>query len=359
MYYSGIDLHKNMCMVTTLNESGIIVKQIKLPNDDYTILNYFFSLGEEHKAVVESTTNWYWLSDLLRDHQIDLVLAHAKHLKAISCAKVKTDKYDSHSLAQLLRLNLIPIAHQINPSLRGPRDLMRARLRLVCKKTSCLNSIHRILEKFNLDPLGNHDIDDLTAPDSLNQLNLNQEYQLQINILKEQIKLIEKQLLHLEKSLHPTLIPNTDVQILMQLPGIGKILAFTIYLEIDSSDRFKDIKNFYSYCRLAPGADNSNRKIKHKSGSKEGNPYLKFAFAEAAFRAIQHYPEIRQFYKNKLRKKHIGIARNLVAKELAKMCYYLLKYKTDYNNTFKGIKLSKPKAQAWPRLASPAKGLEN
>lgn len=359
MYYSGIDLHKNMCMITTLNEAGVTLKQTRLPNDGYSILNYFFSMGKEHKAVVESTTNWYWLSDLLHDHQIDLTLAHAKKLKAISCAKVKTDKYDSHTLAQLLRLNLIPVAHQINPNLRGPRDLMRSRLKLVCKKTSCLNSIHRILEKFNLDPLANHHIDDLTDPASLNQLNLNPQYHLQISMLQEQIKLIEKQILHLEKSLQPMLIPHPDVQILLQLPGIGKILAFTIYLEIDGSNRFKDIKNFYSYCRLAPGADNSNRKIKHKSGNKEGNPYLKFAFTEAAFRAIQHYPEIRQFYKNKLRKKHIGIARTLVAKELAKTCFYLLKYKCNYNNTFKGIKLSKPKAQSWPRLTSPEKGLEN
>ncbi len=34
---------------------------------------------------------------------IPLTLAHAKYLKAISYAKVKTDKVDSHTLATLLR----------------------------------------------------------------------------------------------------------------------------------------------------------------------------------------------------------------------------------------------------------------
>jgi hypothetical protein len=33
---------------------------------------------------------------------VDLKLAHAKYLKAISYAKVKTDKVDSETLAQLL-----------------------------------------------------------------------------------------------------------------------------------------------------------------------------------------------------------------------------------------------------------------
>ena len=150
MFYSGIDLHKNNCYITTINRDGTIIKQSKLPNEEHAILNYFFSVGNIHKAVVESTSNWYWLSDLLKNHQIDLTLAHAKYLKAISYAKVKTDKVDSQTLAQLLRMNLIPTAHQISPDIRGIRDTMRARLRLVQKKTSSILSIHRILEKFNV-----------------------------------------------------------------------------------------------------------------------------------------------------------------------------------------------------------------
>ena len=89
---------------------------------------------------------------------------------SISYAKVKTDKVDSHTLAQLLRLNLIPPAHQISPELRDSRDLMRARLSLVHKKTSCLNSIHRLLEKFNLSIHGNRNLQDLSTLHLLSDL---------------------------------------------------------------------------------------------------------------------------------------------------------------------------------------------
>ncbi len=88
----------------------------------------------------------------------------------------------------------------------------------------------------------------------------------------------------LEKSLHPKLIPNDDIQRLLWIPGIGKILAFTIYLEIDGIERFPDVNKFYSYSRLVPGANNSNKKMKHKSGNKDGNRYLKIAFSEASFK---------------------------------------------------------------------------
>lgn len=55
MLHSGIDLHKNNCLITTVNEAGKIVKQEKVSNFDAAILNYFFSLDDSHQAVVEST----------------------------------------------------------------------------------------------------------------------------------------------------------------------------------------------------------------------------------------------------------------------------------------------------------------
>jgi len=340
-------------MITTVDYSGLIVSQQKLPNDERAILDYFFSLGKEHQAVVEATANWYWLSDLLNDHGINLVLAHAKYLKAISYAKVKTDKVDSQTLANLLRIDMVPAAHQIAPSLRGLRDLMRARLKFVTKNTSCQNSIHRLLGKYNLNvPVGKK-LHDLSTLETLNDLSLPKEALLQLEFHKQQIRLLHQQIKGLEESLHPDLIPNPDVQRLLWVPGIGKILAFTIYLEIDGINRFPSVKHFHSYCRLVPGADNSNRKVKHKSANKDGNRYLKMAFTEAAVRAVQNYKEIKTFYQTKERKKHKAIAKTLVAQELAKICYHVMATKTEYNNTFKGKTISKRKTMQWPRLASP------
>jgi len=353
MLYSGIDLHRDNSMITTINDSGTIVRQQKLPNEESVILDYFFSMGNEHRAVVEATANWYWLSDLLNDHDIELVLAHAKYLKAISYAKVKTDKVDSQTLANLLRIDMIPAAHQIAPSIRGLRDLMRARLKIVSKNTSCQNSIHRLIGKYNLTIPDGKKLHNISTLDLLKDLQLPTEARLQLELHIEQIRLLHRQIYDLEKSLYPKLIPNPDIQRLLWIPGIGKILAFTIYLEIDGIKRFPGTPQFLSYSRLVPGADNSNRKIKHKSGNKDGNRYLKMAFTEASIRAIQYFSEIKAFYQSKERRKHKAIAKTLVAQEIAKICYYVLETKTDFNNTFKGNVLSRRKSMQWPRLTSP------
>lgn len=350
MYYSGIDLHKDNSYITTVNSRGKIVKQERVVNDKSLIIDYFRSIGTKHKTVVETTSSWYWLSDVLQDNKIDIKLAHAKNLKAISYAKVKTDKVDSRTLAELLRTNFIPFAHMISKEKRGLRDLMRTRLRFVRKRTSCYNSIHRIGEKFNY-PMDAH-IEKGITPEGLPE-----EYKLQLKFLDQQIELLNVQIKELEKNLQKILIPNEDVQRLLVLPAFGIITAFSVYLEIDGIDRFEGVKNFLSYSRVVPGSKDSNKTRKNKSGNKEGNVYLKIAFTDAAVHAVRYYPEIREFYNKMKRRTNPAIARTLVAKELAKITYYILKEKTEYKG-FKGKPISRQKSQVWPRLKSPHFGLD-
>jgi transposase len=307
MYYSGIDLHSDNCYITTVGDTDVVIKQQRVENIPELVVDYFQLLPGPHSAVVESTTGWYWLNDLLEANGIELVLAHAKYLKAITYAKVKTDKVDSHTLATLLRL--------------------------VHKRTACSLSLHSIGVKFN-------------HPDTLPE-----PYQLQVSLFREQIQMLTDHILTLEKSLHPTLIPNDDIQHLLYVPGIGKLSAFTLYLEIDGIERFCTDKHFVSNCRLVPAADNSNRRVHHRS-SKDGNKYLKIAFSDIAVHAIQYYPEFRAFYQKRLRRSNPVIARTPVAKELAKIVYYILKNKTSYQG-FKGQPISRQKSLQWPRLSSP------
>jgi transposase len=331
MYYSGVDLHSDNCYITTVDENGSVVKQQRVENNNELLLDYFRSLPGSHQAVVESTTGWYWLNDLLQDNGIELVLAHAKYLKAISYAKVKTDKVDSQTLAILLRQDLIPRAHKISRELRALRDTMRIRLRLVQQRSDTLRRLKSIQAKFNG-----------SVPDP---------YCFQLAVLEHTRDTFSEQILALEKSLHPVLIPNDDIQRLLNIPGIGKLSAFTIYLEIDGIERFTSDKHFVSYCRLVPAADNSNRTLHHRS-SKDGNKYLKIAFSDVAVHAIQFYPEYKRLYQKLARRSGEATARTVVAKEIAKIVYSIVKNKTQYQG-LKGQPISRHKSQQWPRLSSP------
>ncbi len=337
MWHSGIDQHKQYCVITTYGPEGPRVKQARVPSTPLALEQYFAEFPGPHQAVVESTGAWYWLADVLAALGVVLLLAHATRLKAISAAKVKTDQVDSDVLALLLRAGFIPEAHMIRPEQRGSRDLMRTRLRLVEKCVSAQNSIDRLLEKFNVQTVA--ELDEL--------------YQLQAACHEAQIQLLTEQITTLERALYPYLIPNDDVQRLLWIPGLGKVNAFTIYTEIDGIARFPSARQFFSYSRLVPGAANSGGRTRHRSGSKAGNRYLKLAFSHAGIRAVQYNPEIRAFFKAKARRKPIKIARTLVALELARIVYEVLTKQEDFNGQFKGQELSHRKHAKWPRRASP------
>ncbi len=99
------------------------------------------------------TSNWYWLCDLLAAEGITTVLAHAKYLKAISYAKVKTEAVDAHTLAQLLRMGYVPTAHQLPVAYRPLRDLLRQRMVMEHKRITLLQQTNSILAKFNITEL--------------------------------------------------------------------------------------------------------------------------------------------------------------------------------------------------------------
>ena len=336
MYYTGIDLHKFTSYLTTVDSVGNIVKQQNIKNVDHNFFQYFNSIPGEHKTTVESTMTWYWLNDLLSTLNIPLVLAHAKYVKAIAYAKVKTDKVDSHTLAQLLRLDYIPAAYKISNQNRSLRDALRARLKLVQRHTSVNKSMKLLLAKYNLS--ASSDLFGIAKYQYDQLANLN--------------SLLNEQILDLEKQLYPDLIPNEDTQLLLWIPGIGKMNAFNIVLEVDDINRFESISNFYSYCRLTPSARNSAGKAKQRS-SKDGNKYLKLVFSDAAVHAVHYYPVIKKYNNSLLRKKNKQIAKTIIAKEIANIVFHVLKYKTDFNNKFKGIDLEHTKSLQWPRVVSP------
>ena len=88
------------------------------------------------------------------------------------------------------------------------------------------------------------------------------------------------------------MLATPDAQRLVWVPGIGRMVAYTLLLDIDDIARFPTVRHFHSCCRLVPGSHDSGGTTRHKR-SRDGNRYLKIAFHHAAIRAIQYFPEVK------------------------------------------------------------------
>ncbi|MBI4549123.1 MAG: IS110 family transposase [Ignavibacteriae bacterium] len=352
MYYTGIDLHRRSIALCTVDENGTVVEHRTMKTRPELVTAYFQQWPDhEHRAVVECTTGWYWLCDLLRSLGITIVLAHAKYLKAISYAKVKTDAVDAETLAQLLRMGYIPEAHQLPPEYRAMRDLLRQRMVMEHKRTNIIQRISSILAQFNVTRIE-------VSPSVpgfatfLGSCSLPTEYRMTLLMYHQQCIQATEHRKQLEKYFKGKLRPTPALQLLMSIPGLGEITGAVVAMESGDMHRFADHKHFESYCRLVPGSKDSGGKHAHRSGSKDGNKYLKYAFTEAAIKAMMYYPEIKQFAQRLEERSSKAIARTVVAKELAKIAYYVLTRKQEFK-TFKGITIEK--IRDWPRARKPVR----
>ena len=150
--YIGIDLHKSKSFITRLNRQGRVMEQVELPHASGALEQYLTRLPRESRIVVEATGNWMWLYELIEAQCPDVVLAHPLRTKAIASARIKTDKIDATTLAQLLRADLVPAAYIPPRAVRDTREILRYRASLVRLRTQVKNKIHAIISKTGIQP---------------------------------------------------------------------------------------------------------------------------------------------------------------------------------------------------------------
>jgi transposase len=115
------------------------------------------------------------------------------------------------------------------------------------------------------------------------------------------------------------------------VPGIGKILSLVLRYEIHQIDRFPRGQDFASDGRLVKCAKESGGKRLGTSGNKIGNAHLTWAFAEAATLFLRGNAP-GQKYLARLETKHDkGKALSILAHQLARAVYFMLKRKTAFD----------------------------
>jgi len=328
----GIDLHARQMYVCVMDRDGKKLVHTNIRNNDF---DYFLKLVApyQHDLTVcaECMFGWYWLADACQAAGLHFVLAHALYLKAIHGGKNKNDRIDSEKIAHLLRSNLIPPGYVYPAEKRPLRALLRQRLLYVWNRTELLARIQSHQLAHNRPILRQRPE---TREDWTEQLLAQEDNPVRQFALKNDLALIghyDAQLATLEKELLKLTQKSAgrDFTLLQSTPGIGKLLGLTLLHEIGDIARFPTVKDFLSYCRLVKGTVASAGKIKGLRGAKLGNPYLRWAFGEAA--VVAKRDGVVGPLAQRLEARMCGNkfkANTVLAIKLARAVYFMLKTKT-------------------------------
>lgn len=313
--YCGIDLHSNNSYVVLLNSEDKVIYQKRLSNDLDYILKELSPYREEIEGiVVESTYNWYWLVDGLKESGYRVHLANTAAIQPYNGLKYTDDKTDAIWLSRLLRLGLLEEGYIYPKEQRGLRELLRRRMLLVRQQSLNLLGVQSTVTRYENIQISSDKIkrslEDKQILNSIKDENVKCATEAQLSVLRCVMEQVNK----LETLILSEIKENKLFHLLRTIPGIGPILAMTILIETGDINRFDDAGNYSSYCRCVESKRISNAKKKGENNRKNGNHYLGWSYIEAANFAIRFSELIKKYYQRKLSKTKRVVALKTVEK---------------------------------------------
>ena len=108
--YVGMDVHRKRSQIAVVDAAGDEQRNRNVLNDPVKLVPILGVLPPGTPVAFEAAYGWGWLVELLEELELEPHLVHPSRCKAIASARLKNDKVDARTLAQLLRADLLPEA---------------------------------------------------------------------------------------------------------------------------------------------------------------------------------------------------------------------------------------------------------
>jgi len=322
--YAGADLHGNNVFLSVCDADGNAQFKRRVKTNLTAVNAALDPYWSRIKAMgVESTFNWYWLVDGLREQNRDVRLGNPAKMKQYKGLKHADDASDARWLAELVRLDIFPDSYIYPKDVRSVRDALRRRQLFVRRRTQVLLSLQSLLERYGLNAPGSRAIQQWTEAEIV-ATGLDPFVQLQLRTLLEAVHCSDRLAKQIETEVLKFVEPNESFDRVQIVPGIGKTLGMCIVLESGEFSRFPNAGCYASYCRAVKSERSSNSKKKGENNKRNGNPYLAWAFIEAASFAPRYYPEIQSWYDRKKKKRNTIVAKKALASKLSKAVWHVM-----------------------------------
>jgi len=284
--YVALDIHKEYVMLGAMNaaqEWVIRPRRVEMNHFRTWAAN---NLCAGDAVVIETTTNVWDIYDIVAPLVTQAVVAHARAVRQIAEARVKTDTEDIKRLLRLLIADIVPEVWVPPAHVRELRGMIAYRNRLVKTGAMIRNRLHSLLHRHNL-PLSEGGLTDqgwweAQALNTLERLQVRQELAL--------LEKVEQNKAELDLELQKMSVGETwgrQATRILQLPGLGIVVTMTILGAIGDIRRFEDAKHLVGYAGMGAGVHDSGKEHKDKGITKSGRKELRWALVEAAWRAIR------------------------------------------------------------------------
>src|ERR1700740_46828 len=330
MRFIGLDVHQGFCEVA-IREHGQTRSAGHIATERAALELFAQSLCSSDEVALEASGPAMEIARILQPNAARVVGATAQEVRAISHARVKCDRFDARTLAELLAAGMLAEVWVPDAPTQALRRRIARRAALGRQRVRAKNDVHATLARCLL---GRPPVSDLFGKDGRAWI---QGHQLgdeeaetvagclrQIDFLDQEIKAIDRKLAVWVRS-------SVQARRLMTMPGVGAAVAASLMGAIGDISRFATPRQLVAYLGLDLQVRQSGAEpARHGRISKRGNVQARSVLVEAAWAAVRQPGPLRAFGERIRARKGAQVAAVAVARKLACLAWQLLTNEEDY-----------------------------
>jgi transposase len=327
MVYAALDIHKSVFQAAVLDVGSGAVEQQRFGATRAALDDWAMRWRGELAAVaVEATTGWRWVVARLQGHGFEVRLVDPGRASALQGRRrrPKTDRLDARWLVQLLARELAPQAWIPPEQVQRLRDQTRLRKTLADERRRWAQRLHALLVQEGW-PCARGRLLTGQGRRWVSALNLHPSARAYTEVALQMINASEAQLRPLEAELVRFARADRRCRALMQIYGVGELLACHLLAEIGQATRFRHPRQLVRAAGLDPIVDDSGERKRRGRLAKAGSPYLRFALVEAAQHARRRSSPDHHRYQRLAARIGPGRAKLTIARAIAARAHRALR----------------------------------
>jgi transposase len=329
--FFGLDVHLDFCEIAVA-EGGEVSQLGRIASKPEAIREFAASLGGEDQVVLEASSGTMTIARLLRESKVGrVVVCNAADTRAISHARVKSDRFDAAMLARLLAAGMLKEVWVADEGTLALRRRVARRAALVRARTRAKNEVHAVLARCLIGRPPVSDVFGRNGRSWLGQQILPEEEAETIEGCLRQVDFLSGEVGELDKRIAQQALRIPGFLRLLTIPGVDIGTAAAVLAAIGDVSRFRSPTQLVAYLGLDPKVRQSGSEpARYGHISKRGDPQARSVLVEAAWVAIRSPGPLRAFGQRVRARRGAQVAAVAVARKLVVICWHLLSKDQDY-----------------------------
>jgi transposase len=330
MRWIALDVHQGFCEVA-IRERDRTRAAGRIETDRGALERFARGLERADRVVLEESGPALEIARILAPHVARVVVANASELRAIAHARVKSDRFDARTLAELADADMLEPVWVPGAETAALRRRVARRAALIRQRTRAKNEVHAVLARCLLGRSPAADLFGAAGRAWLHAQPLPAEEAETVAGCLRQIDFLDGEIEAIERKLCAWALGSPEARRLMTIPGVGVGTAVTLMAAIGEVARFGSARKLVAYLGLDPSVRQSGDAApRHGRISRRGNAHARSVLVEAAWVALRSPGPLRAFGERIRARKGAQVAAVAVARKLAVLAWHLLTKGEDY-----------------------------